>query len=193
MPAVVACSKCGTPIEPHYLNLDHSVGCATCGSELRALVFPALYREFAATPAEQVSELTEASCFYHPENRAVAACGLCGRFVCGICRIEISGEIVCPACVDSGIRTRKLTRFESRRTMYDTIALLLATVPILLVWPTILTAPTAIYVAIRYWRAPSSLVRRSKLRFILAIVIALAQIVIWAMIAVLLLARWRQP
>jgi hypothetical protein len=190
MPTVVACSKCGRPLDPHYLNLDHAIGCAGCGSEIRARVFPALFNRPAAAMAERITQDAEASCFYHAENLAVASCDSCGRFVCGICAVDISGQNVCPSCIESGLRTSRLIGFESHRTMYDTVALLLATLPALLVWPTILTAPAAIYVAVRYWRAPSSVVRRSKIRFIVAIVIALLEIVFWAFIAILLLARW---
>ena len=190
MITVVACSKCGRPIDPHYLNVDHAVDCSGCGSELRTRVFPALYHRPAATPAAIITAATEASCFYHSENLAVAACDSCGRFVCGICKIEISGRSVCPSCINSGIKTRKLIGLESHRTMYDTVALLLATIPSFLLWPSILTAPAAIYVSVRYWRAPSSIVRRSKIRFILAVVLALAQIGFWIAIAILLVSRW---
>jgi hypothetical protein len=75
--------------------------------------------------------------------------------------------------------------------MYDTVALLLATLPAMLLWPTILTAPASIYVAIRYWRAPSSIVRRSKIRFVLAILLGLFQICFWIAVAILLVARWQ--
>jgi hypothetical protein len=186
----VACSKCDRPLDPHYLNVDHAVDCPGCGSELRTRVFPALLHRPAAMPAATTTAEGEASCFYHLENLAVGACESCGRFVCGICTIEISGRSVCPSCINSGIKTRKLIALESHRTMYDTIALLLATIPFFLVWPSILAAPAAIYVSVRYWRAPSSIVRRSKIRFILAIVLALAQIGLWVAVGILLISRW---
>src|SRR5688572_7665497 len=102
MSTVVACSKCGRPIDPHYLNVDHPVDCAGCGSELRTRVFPALFHRPAAAPATTITAEAEASCFYHAENLAATVCESCGRFVCGICRIEISGRSVCPACINSG-------------------------------------------------------------------------------------------
>ncbi len=189
MSTVVACSKCGRPIDAHYLNLDHAIECAGCGSELLTRVFPALFHRPAASPATTIAGEAEASCFYHSENLAVAACDSCGRFVCGLCKVDMSGKSVCPSCIDAGIKTRKLIGLESHRTMYDTVALLLASLPVLLLWPTILTAPAAIYVSVRYWRAPSSIVRRSKIRFILAILLALIQIGLWIAIAILLLSR----
>ncbi len=38
----------------------------------------------------------------------------------------------------------------------------------------------ALFVAIRYWKAPRSLVRRNSIRFILAIIIALCEICGWS-------------
>ena len=48
-------------------------------------------------------------------------------------------------------------------------------------WPfTLITAPAAIYVALRYWNAPMSLVPRTKIRFILAILFAGAELAGWS-------------
>jgi len=63
--------------------------------------------------------------------------------------------------------------------LYDNIALLLATSPILL-WPvTIVTAPATLFVVIRYWRKSSAIVPRTKVRFVIAGLIALLQLVGW--------------
>jgi hypothetical protein len=195
MAAVVACTKCAWPVPAHFLNLDHPVDCPMCGSALQVRVFPALFHRTAPVYAEMLRTETEASCFYHPENRALVACDACGRFICGLCRMEISRQSVCPGCVESGIRTGKLIALESRRTMYDTVALALATIPTFLIWPTILTAPAAIFVAVRHWRTSRSLAPRTKIRFILAILLALLQIVLWVLIAILLAGRvpWATP
>ena len=69
--------------------------------------------------------------------------------------------------------------------MCDTIALALATFPALLIWPAIIGAPAALYVVIRRWRAPLSILPRTRIRFYLAALFALAELVgigllIWA-------------
>jgi hypothetical protein len=57
--------------------------------------------------------------------------------------------------------------------------LLLSLVP-LWVWPfTLLTAPAAIYVVIRHWNSPGSLITRGKARFVIAFLLALAQVAGW--------------
>jgi hypothetical protein len=74
-------------------------------------------------------------------------------------------------------------RLENRRVLYDTVALAVATGPMLLIWPTIITAPMSIFLAIRYWKTPLSIVKRTKVRFILAIVFAISQIAGWGFVA----------
>jgi hypothetical protein len=147
-----------------------------------AAVFPALFRQQPPSLREERTEADDATCFYHPDNRAVSPCDSCGRFLCNVCTVELGGETLCPGCIDVGIRTRNLTRLEHRRVLYDNVALALATVPALLIWPTIFTGPMAIWIAIRYWNAPLSVVHRNKVRMILAIVFGFAQIAFWAFI-----------
>lgn len=69
---------------------------------------------------------------------------------------------------------------ENHRTLYDSIVLFLAIVPMLFIWPTILTAPMVFFMAVRYWKAPTSIIPRSKVRFIVALVLAGFQIIGWS-------------
>jgi hypothetical protein len=159
------------------VNSDDAV-CVFCGAHSTVRVFPALFQERrSAEPAPMASE-GEAACFDHPSKRAVAHCSQCGRFVCQLCAIDFRGGTWCPACFAGG-RTRQQNIFEPGRTLYDSIALTLAAAP-LLIWPfTFLTAPAAIFIAIRYWRRPQSLVRWNRWRSVLAIALASAQIGGW--------------
>src|SRR5262249_33211796 len=136
---------------------------------------------------ELVEAETEASCFYHPVSRAAVHCDECGRFLCRLCEIEIDARRLCPRCFESGVSTNKLESMVTSRTMYDTIALALATVPAMLIWPAIVGAPFALFVAIRRWRAPGSIVPRTKVRFILAILLALAEL---GFVGFLIFAIW---
>ena len=76
-----------------------------------------------------------------------------------------------------------ISPFENRRMLYDNVSLVLSLAPVVLIWPTVITAPMAIFVAIRYWKAPLSIVTRTRVRFVLAIVFALCQIAAWGFIA----------
>jgi DNA-directed RNA polymerase subunit RPC12/RpoP len=180
MAEAVRCSGCHNPLSASYYNVDHELGCPRCGSAVLARVFPAYYRRAEPASPERLSDATDATCFYHAENRAAVSCDACGRFLCTLCETELGGEKLCPTCITSGLSSRKLARLENRRVLYDNVALALAAGGILM-WPlTLVTAPMSLFVAIRYWRKPTSLVPRTKVRFLLAILIASLQIAGWA-------------
>src|SRR5439155_22293452 len=156
--------------------------CPSCSSPLRVEVFPALFTPSAPVQtAQSVVTEGEASCFYHPNKRAVLPCEACGRFLCALCDVELNGQHFCPACLASRQKKGKLSNLDNRRVLYDSLALTLALTPLtLILWPfSLITAPAALFIAIRYWRAPGSVVHRTKIRFILALFLALAQIVGW--------------
>ena len=178
--SVVTCTKCGLVLNEALVNQPALNPCPSCKSPLRVEVFPALFSIPApASHAQSVTTEGEASCFYHPNKKAVMPCEACGRFLCALCDVELNGQHLCPACLTSGQKKGKLANLDNRRVLYDSLALTLALLPILL-WPfTLITAPAALFVAIRYWRAPGSVVHRTRVRLILAMVLSLAQMAGW--------------
>jgi len=168
-------------------NHEEPARCARCGARLRADVFPAHFvsLEPGAAPESIVVE-GDAGCFYHPSKRAVLVCDACGRFLCSLCEVELGGRRLCAGCVEGQRQRGGLDVLETERTLYDRIALSLAVYPLLIFYFTLVTAPAAIYVALRYWRAPGSLVGGTKARFVAAIVISLAQITGWVALGILL-------
>lgn len=152
--------------------------CSGCGSSVRVLAFPAALTPVAAGKTGDLILVDgEASCFYHSEKKAVLACSYCGRFLCSLCDVEMNGEHLCPPCIESGKKKGKLKNLENHRVRYDDVALALAILPMLFSCLVALTAPIAMYVAIRYWNAPGSIIPRSKVRFVIAIIFATVQIV----------------
>jgi hypothetical protein len=132
-----------------------------------------------AAAAPEAALTGEAACFDHPGKRAVAACQQCGRFVCRLCSVEMDGVVYCPSCVAAGAGQARAANADEPRTLYDSIAF---TLPLasLVMWPfTIAAAPAALAISILKWKQPLSLVRRSRWRFVLAIVISLAEILGW--------------
>jgi hypothetical protein len=94
-----------------------------------------------------------------------------------LCDLEIHGRHLCPGCFEKGVATQKIETVETRRTMYDSLALTYATVPVLMFfWPLVIGGPLALYTVIRRWNAPSSVVPRTRVRFYIAGVLALAEI-----------------
>jgi hypothetical protein len=75
--------------------------------------------------------------------------------------------------------------------LYDNIALSLAVYPLLIFYFTIVTAPTALFIAIRFWNAPRSIVHRTRARLVLAILIAGLEIAGWFALVIFFATRRR--
>lgn len=136
---------------------------------------------------EKLTSAEEAACFYHPQKRASVPCDSCGRFLCALCDVQLHGQHLCPACIQSGAKKGKIKNLENERKLYDNMALGLAFAWITLLgaYFTFITAPMAIYISIRRWNTPMSILpRHSKLRFVIAILLALGQIVGWVFLIV---------
>ena len=154
-------------------------------------VFPALIRSSIGDVPQPLTAEQEASCFFHPQNRAVTPCEECGRFLCGLCTLEIPGKTLCPLCFDANLRGRKMQNLEASRTLHDSVALALAILPALLFWPVLVTAPLTLFWIIRHWKSPGSILPRTRARFYFAAVIALSQIgfIVVVIVAILRVRR----
>jgi hypothetical protein len=155
--------------------------CPGCGKVSRIELFPAFFRPVRVTqPGELAMVDGEASCFYHPQKKAAVPCAACGRFLCSLCDCELHGQHYCPGCLETGRKKGKIKNLENERTLYGGVALSLALLPLLIFYFTIFTAPMALYVAIRHWKSPRSLVRPGNTAFVLAILFATLELVGWA-------------
>jgi hypothetical protein len=179
MPAqAISCASCSWPLDSELWNRGTASRCPSCGQQVQATVYPAVELVRTGVKPEALLSETEASCFFHPQSRALAPCDQCGRFLCGLCDLEIDGRHMCPACLVPAPGQLSPALLEPRRTMFDTVVLLVAILPILL-WPFLfISAPTTLFLVVRYWRKQSSLVKRTKIRFVIAAVIAVAEMVL---------------
>lgn len=180
---LISCPKCRAALPPELMESSDFGKCARCGKALSVRAFPALYTPLSAGSAgEHVVMETEAACFYHPAKKAVIPCENCGRFLCALCDVELEGRHLCPKCLESGRKKGKLKHLDNERVLYDNIALRVAVYPIILFvfwFFTVITAPVAIVLSIRWWNRPTSMLPRTKIRFILAIILALVQLGGW--------------
>lgn len=160
-----------------------------------ALVFPAMFAPPSIpSAAEMAAGVGDSTCFYHASKRAAAPCSQCGRFLCALCSVELSGAVWCPECLEAGRTRKRVVNLENQRNLYDSIALALSTWPMLLFfYPTFITAPATLFFSIFYWKRPTSIVRRHpKVRLILAIIIALLQIAGWITLIVFMVYQFRK-
>jgi DNA-directed RNA polymerase subunit RPC12/RpoP len=178
---LIYCTRCATPLNTGTYNSGRYEKCPRCGASVIVYVFPAFYKDISeGSPAEALLIDNEASCYYHPDKKAVIPCSICGRFLCALCDVEFNEKHICISCLESSGKDDKISNLENHRVLYDSVALWTAILPMLFFFVTIITAPLAIFMVFRYWKAPSSIVSRTKLRFILAFIFAGLQIAGWA-------------
>jgi hypothetical protein len=182
MSPALDCPACAAPLAAVSWNTPDFVECPVCHKTVRALVFPALFRPVEAVlTGESLQEPGEASCFFHPEKRAMVACARCGRFLCSLCDLPVNDEHICPSCLEAGRTRGKIQGLDVRRPRHDLIALWFSLLPMILFWPTMITAPITIYLCARHWNSPRGLTQKSRAAFVAALLLASAQIVFWIM------------
>ncbi len=142
----------GTYYFPTVYNTTDFIRCPSCNSEIRVDVFPALFEKPTGVQSGQSLIVeSEPSCFYHEKKKGVVTCESCGRFLSALCDVELSGQHLCPGCLQVGKEKGKLRNLEDHRTLYDNIALGLAILPVLLmVWPSVVTAPMSVFMTARH-------------------------------------------
>ncbi|MBN2307797.1 MAG: hypothetical protein JXR94_02430 [Candidatus Hydrogenedentes bacterium] len=185
------CPACRARLGTGHVNAGLAA-CPSCDTSLRVDAFPALLRGTArGREPEPVVVDGESSCYYHPHYKVEAPCDECGRFLCALCGIDICGKHLCPACLASAQAGERHPWLVTRRVLYDGMALALGFAPLLLFlfcWPvTLITAPLIVFLCVRYWNAPKSVVPRGRWRMPLALLLAGAQFVAWAGVAAVML------
>ncbi len=178
----IQCTECHEPISPANYNTPDLIRCPSCGAPLNVFVFTALLKEEDAGSAAENLLDDQAGCFYHPQKKAVVSCAYCGRFLCSLCDVAWDGSHLCPVCLDKGKKKGRIVNLERHRVLYDALALKLAIYPVVMFWFTICTAPAALYIAIRHWNSPGSIVGRiRKLRLVSAVILSSLQILGWGL------------
>jgi hypothetical protein len=194
----IRCTGCGFPLSNDVLQSGNVTrefrACHFCGSETLAMIYPAMFLPpVIPSAAEMTAAAGDATCFYHSSKRATAPCSQCGRFLCALCAVELSGAIWCPECFENGRTRKRVVNLENQRTLNDSIALALSTWPVLLFYPSLITAPAALFFSFYYWNRPTSIVRRhTKVRFVFAIILALIQIGLWITLVIFLVYQFRK-
>jgi hypothetical protein len=194
----IRCTGCGFPLSNDVLEAGNAGRefrpCQFCGSETMVRVFPAMFTPPSVpTAAEMAAGGGDATCFYHSSKRAAAPCSQCGRFLCALCSVQLSGAVWCPECIEAGRTRKRVVNLENQRTLHDSIALALSTFPALFISPPIVTAPAALFFSIFYWKRPTSIVRRHpKIRLVLAMIFSLIQIGFWIFMLIAMVYQFRK-
>src|SRR6185503_2891594 len=176
---VLYCTKCQNALPVGFFQTDAFHFCPSCKAGLYGIIFPAFYEDSKSRSGQALLIDSDASCFYHPQKKAEITCDYCGRFLCALCEVELEGNRLCPPCIESGKTKGRIKSLENHRVLYDSIAMSLSILPLLIFYLTFITAPIAIYLAIRYWNAPTSILHRGKWRMVFTVLFAGMQIAGW--------------
>jgi hypothetical protein len=173
-----ACPRCGAQL---FLG-DLAPGPQRC---------PACLLDFEAMPLAPpaprlvVSAMAEAGpggavpCAQHAGNVAVASCSRCGVFICALCRVQVDGRELCPACFDRLSAEGALPSVRGRLRNWRGFALLSGFGGCWLYFLGLLTGPLTIYLAIQAQRQRRQLEESDGLGgVILAFVLGFLQIAI---------------
>lgn len=179
--ALLTCDRCLIRLPVDALNVDGFVACPGCNTPTRVLIFPAYFRPpSGAVAGETLLVDGESSCFYHPGKKAVVPCDGCGRFLCSLCDVELSGEHLCSNCIETGQRKGRLEQLTAERKLYDSQALSYAVGGLLFVvlCPPVsaFAASAAIYLVVRHWNSPLGLMRKGRWRYIIALLLAAGEL-----------------
>jgi hypothetical protein len=165
-----ACSNCWRPLPLPAFPLGAFAPCPSCGAQVQVEIFPAFARPVAQGRAGEALVATgESPCFYHEDKKAASVCDACGRFLCGLCDCEMAGRHYCPGCLDTGRQKGSIEQLQSSRPLYARQALVLAILPLFI------TGLAALYLALRHWKTPGSLVSPQPWAMPTALVLSIIQ------------------
>ena len=182
---IVVCTKCGKPVPAQRFADDAPFRCTGCRELIRLELYPAFYRASGGVQlGEAVTGEGEATCYYHQQKKATLFCSDCGRFLCSLCEVRIGDQSLCPTCIEKGLKEGGMESLVTHRALYDSLALSLSLLPLLFFLITVVTAPLSIYIALRNWNKPGSLLPRSRFRFVCAIFCSSLQIIGWGALLV---------
>jgi len=179
----LSCPKCKHTFGDLDWHDGQSGSCRSCGTDFEALIFPALTRQRTVAKPQAVAVAEDSTCFFHAENQAEKVCDGCGRFLCVVCAVPLSGGHFCPACIAG--QKKQAPTVIPQRMLFDGAALALALVPIV-IWPlTLVTAPAALVMVIYGWKKPGSVVNgRRRWKQVVAALLALVEMAAWAVVLV---------
>jgi len=174
----ISCPKCSQRIDPERFNKP-PFPCTGCSAEIQVAAFASLISgPSTAGVGQRLVVSDQASCFYHPDKQATVPCDNCGRFLCALCDVDFGGKSICPACIE-GASASGTSDMDTRRILYDKLALFLAFMPM------IVTQFAALFMVLRYWSSPICIPKRGPLkwRWVLTVIVALLEL--WVFYAII--------
>ena len=179
--AIARCVYCNQPLQAAQLAMGGGqVRCAGCGKSGSVIALPALLTDSTPKPPPPPDPPGEGevACFYSPGRKATQSCSHCGVLVSDVWAAQWGSKSVCLKCLEHLRDKGKDVAFQTKRTLWDNVALALAVVPFtFLFWFMVfITAPAAIFVSLWNWNSPRSMVPRGRWRLVVALILGLLQV-----------------
>ena len=149
----------GGPACPHCqraLDLERVASgwqhCPACARRFEAVRFTPLARAPSVREVGASGPGEAASCAAHRRNAAVASCGRCGIFMCGLCRTEADGLTLCAPCFERLAAEGTLHSAQTRYRDYVGLSWLASVSGVLLCTSGLLLGPLAVYYGLKALR-----------------------------------------
>lgn len=143
-----ACPRCALPLDLAQL-LSGRQWCPSCAQAFEAVRFEAPPRESRILGAAAIGTGAAFACPAHKGNAAVASCERCGVFLCALCRIDLDGQPLCPACFERVAASGELAVVQSRLRDFEALGYLLALGGVLCGCVGVVTGPAAMFCALK--------------------------------------------
>lgn len=141
------CPSCFSPSETLTPGPSGARICPGCGTSYEAALFP--LPEPEARLANAFSGDGASPCSAHPGNAAEAACERCGRLMCGLCRVDSDGKVLCTRCFERLAAEGALPSAVNRITSHYAQARMVTAASWLLYPLAMLLGPYGFYLAVR--------------------------------------------
>jgi hypothetical protein len=142
------CPRCDAPLAVAAMIAGAQL-CPACGGFFEATPLSPPVRRAAVAALAEAGPAGGVPCARHAGNAAIAHCSRCGIFMCGLCRVQIDGQELCPACFDRLTAEGALPSARSRVRNYRGLALLAGLGGCWFYVLGLLTGPLTLYLAIQ--------------------------------------------
>jgi hypothetical protein len=185
MPAHLTCPRCGESLPVNLFVAGQPGRCPACHSQVEAYIFPEFDKNPSARSGIRLAQEHEAVCYFHSRYCATNPCDNCGRFLCEICAINVGSRHLCAECLSQLRKQRDESGLVHYAALFDNVSLFLVTAPVITIFfwfLTIFSAPVSLFLSFYYWSRQWTLLPRSPIRFVLAILFSLLLIALWAFV-----------
>jgi hypothetical protein len=146
-----ACPHCGASLLVELVAAGEQ-HCVACTRAFEAMPFSPPNVRLVVQGIAEAGPAGAVPCAQHSGNAAVANCSRCGVFMCNLCRVQIDGRELCPACFDRLAAEGVLPSARSRVRNYRGLAVLMGLGGCWMYFLSLITGPLTIYLAIQAQR-----------------------------------------